>query len=276
MDDLTHAFYDTYAQRLRTQPEAPRSAMMALAERFFRPGDVVLDVGAGSGRDTAALRTLGIHAFGVEPNAPMRALALATHPELEGYIRDAGLPALHRPFEDLHPQGFDGVVCSAVLMHIGPEDLVEALAGLAASLKPTSQGEDGSRESRDSGHSSDSQDLHKSRDSQDLHHSSDSSPRRDSRGSTGALLLSLPEMSPDRLQHQRDPDGRLFFNHSPPHVIHILQQHGMTLAAHEISDAVLASSGTRWHSLAFIQASRPAQADGPLSPQRQRGGSPLR
>ncbi|ALV07875.1 class I SAM-dependent methyltransferase [Roseateles depolymerans] len=230
MDDLTHAFYDTYAQRLRTHPEAPRSAMMALAERFFRPGDVVLDVGAGSGRDTAALRALGIQAFGVERNAPMRALALATHPELEGCIRDAGLPALHRPFEDLHPQGFDGVVCSAVLMHIGPEDLVEALAGLAALLKPTAQGQDGS-----SG-------------------SSDSSTPRDSRGSAGVLLLSLPEMSPDRLQHHRDPDGRLFFNHPPSQVMHTLQQHRMTLAAHEISDAVLTTSGTRWHSLAFIQA----------------------
>lgn len=93
------------------------------------------------------------------------------------------------------------------------------------------------------------------------------------------MLLSLPEMAADRLHHHRDFDGRLFFNHAPPLVMHTLQRHGLTLAAHEVSDAVLASSGTRWHSLAFVQVvqgERPAQADGPLSPQRQRGGSPLR
>lgn len=258
MDDRTHAFYDGYAERLRTQPEAPRSAMMALAERFLCPGDVVLDVGAGSGRDTAALRAMGIRAFGVEPNAPMRALALATHPELAECIREGGLPALQRPFQDLHPEGFDGVVCSAVLMHIGSDDLVEALAALAALLKPP--GEDG----------------------EGSHGSAGTFETFGTLGPSGcvrpfgALLLSLPDMSADRLDHHRDPDGRLFFNHAPPLVIHTLQRHGLTLAAHEISDAVLASSGTRWHSLAFVQGQRPSQADGPLSPQRQRGGSPLR
>ncbi|MBB3194016.1 hypothetical protein [Roseateles terrae] len=67
------------------------------------------------------------------------------------------------------------------------------------------------------------------------------------------LLLSLPEMSPDRLIDHRDPDGRLFFNHHPQHVIELLQPHGLTLCVHEISDAVLASTGTRWHSLAFAR-----------------------
>lgn len=222
MDDLTHAFYDAYADRLKSLPEARRSAMMTLAERFFRPGDVVLDVGAGSGRDVAALRSLGMEAVGVEPNAPMRDHALATHPELAGWVRDGGLPILGHPFQELYPQGFDAVVCSAVLMHIPPTELPAALAALVAVLKS------------DAGANA-------------VVGVQKTAPR-------GTLLLSLPEMSADQLHQHRDPDRRLFFNHPPSLVADIVAQHGLTLATHEISDAVLACTGTRWHSLALLRA----------------------
>ncbi|MBB3194015.1 class I SAM-dependent methyltransferase [Roseateles terrae] len=97
MDAATDLFYGTYAERLRAQPESPRSAMMTLAERCFRRGDVILDVGAGSGRDTAALRALGMEAVGVEPNEAMRAGAIAAHPDLADQLRPGGLPAWGSP-----------------------------------------------------------------------------------------------------------------------------------------------------------------------------------
>jgi SAM-dependent methyltransferase len=270
MDRATDQFYRAYAERLQAQQESPRSAMMALAERFFRPGDVVLDVGAGSGRDTAALRALGVAAVGVEPNDAMRARAIAAHPDLLHHLRPGGLPDLGQPFADRYPDGFDGVVCSAVLMHIEPTALAQALHALAFVLRPsTSRRVPGASKRSALADRSTLQDRSAQRRTSALPETSASRETAASWDTSASLcapatqiasaaapqhlLLSLPEMAPDRLIDHRDPDDRLFFNHAPQHVIELLQPHGLTLCVHEISDAVLAATGTRWHSLAFAR-----------------------
>lgn len=252
MDTGTDLFYGTYAEQLRARPESPRSAMMAFAERFFRPGEIILDVGAGSGRDTAALRALGVEAVGVEPNEAMRARAMASHPDLADQLRPGGLPALGQPFADRYPEGFDGVVCSAVLMHIEPTALAEALHALASVLRPNAGRQVLSASMRSA--LPDRSALRETSASQEAPASQcDAAPQIASAAAVQHLLLSLPEMSPDRLTDHRDPDDRLFFNHAPQHIIELLQPHGLTLCVHEISDAVLAATGTRWHSLAFAR-----------------------
>ncbi len=247
MDAETDLFYDAYAEQLRQRPEAARSAMMALAERFFREGDVILDVGAGSGRDTAALRALGMAAVGVEPNDAMRARAIAAHPELAGHLRSGGLPALGQPFADRYPDGFDGVVCSAVVMHIEPAALGNAMEALACVLRP------GGSQERGHGATGPSAVRETTAVRETAAVPSGPAPPTVSTIATQHLLLSVPEMSHDRLLDNRDPDGRLFFNHAPQRLIDLLEPHGLTLCAHEVSDAVLAASGTRWHSLAFAR-----------------------
>ena len=125
----TEAFYDDWAAN---GEEAPRSAMSRRFEAAFAPGARVLDVGCGKGRDLVALLDMGFDGFGVEPNDAMRARALARDPRVAGRITAASLPALGRPFGG----GFDAVVCSAVLMHVAPAALPDALAALAAVLAP--------------------------------------------------------------------------------------------------------------------------------------------
>ena len=125
----TNAFYDDWAAN---GAENPRSAMSHHFERAFAPGGRVLDVGCGKGRDLVALLDMGFDACGIEPHAAMRAQALARDARVPGRVADATLPHLGQPFGG----GFDGVVCSAVLMHVAPDALPASLAALAALLVP--------------------------------------------------------------------------------------------------------------------------------------------
>lgn len=125
----TAAFYDRWAS---AGEEAPRSAMSRHFGSAFAPGARVLDVGCGKGRDVVALLDMGFEAFGVEPNDAMRAHAIARDARLPGRIAAAALPELGVPFGG----GFDGVVCSAVLMHLSADALPAALAAIAAVLRP--------------------------------------------------------------------------------------------------------------------------------------------
>jgi SAM-dependent methyltransferase len=92
----------------------------------------VLDVGAGSGRDLAVLRRMGFDAYGVEPNDTMRAHALRIHPELAGRLQPGALPEIGFPFGG----GFDGILCSAVVMHLPPADLPRCAESLRALVNP--------------------------------------------------------------------------------------------------------------------------------------------
>ena len=125
----TTAFYDRWAV---SGEEAELSAMSRHFEASFAPGARVLDVGCGKGRDVVALLDMGYDAFGVEPNDAMRARALARDARLPGRIESAALPALGQPFGG----GFDGVVCSAVLMHLADEALPASLVALSSVLRP--------------------------------------------------------------------------------------------------------------------------------------------
>ena len=125
----TTAFYDAWAA---DGPENPRSAMSHRFEPAFAPGARVLDVGCGKGRDVVALLDMGFDAYGVEPNDAMRAQALARDPRMHERIAAAALPELGLPFGG----GFDGLVCSAVLMHVAADRLPATFAALASALKP--------------------------------------------------------------------------------------------------------------------------------------------
>lgn len=135
MDARTQAFYDRYATT-GVQTESPRSALLPHALRWLPVGSTVLDVGAGAGRDVAALIEAGRPAWGVEPHDGMRGEAEGLFPVTRGRLRAASLPELGRPWADARPQGFDAVVCSAVLMHVAPAQLPRALASMVEQLGP--------------------------------------------------------------------------------------------------------------------------------------------
>jgi SAM-dependent methyltransferase len=101
-------------------------------ERFFRPGERVLVVGSGSGRELLALTTMGYQAIGVEPATlasaiARRVLAARGHPcdVIDGFIEDVALPG-----------AFDVIVFSSYAYGLIPESRrrIDVLRKVAAHL----------------------------------------------------------------------------------------------------------------------------------------------
>lgn len=92
VDAQTLAYYQTAGQKLAHRYEGVGSSVAEYFHVAFPTGSRVLDVGAGSGRDLAALRAAGYESYGVEPSAQLREAAVLHHPELAQRLVEAALP----------------------------------------------------------------------------------------------------------------------------------------------------------------------------------------
>jgi SAM-dependent methyltransferase len=131
MDRKTSDFYDRYASEGAPQ-EARESAISRYFSVAFSNGSRVLDVGSGSGRDLETLLKQGYDAYGVEPNASMRSLAMQINPELRDRLLPGTLPNIGQPFGGQ----FNGILCGAVLMHITDPDLAGTMNSMRGLLMP--------------------------------------------------------------------------------------------------------------------------------------------
>ncbi|MCX7931704.1 MAG: methyltransferase domain-containing protein [Rhodovarius sp.] len=98
------------------------------------PPGLVLDVGAGSGRDAAWFAARGFEVIAVEPAANLRGEAARLHPSPATRWFDDRLPSLAA----VHRLGlaFDLIWLSGVWMHLPPEERRRAMRRLATLLKP--------------------------------------------------------------------------------------------------------------------------------------------
>lgn len=131
MDEATLSRYQAHADEYARRYESIAPPHLSRFASAFAAGGRILDVGFGSGRDLAALLQAGFNAYGIEPVEALRALALKTHPELAGRIDAGTLPRVGRPFAG----EFDGLLCSAVLMHLRDEELFDAAYALRSLLR---------------------------------------------------------------------------------------------------------------------------------------------
>jgi 2-polyprenyl-3-methyl-5-hydroxy-6-metoxy-1,4-benzoquinol methylase len=131
MDQSTLKFYSDNAAQVAERYESVVSNLSAHFVDAFSNGGRILDIGCGSGRDLAVLHQLGFDCYGVDPTPEFVAIAQHTHPELVGRIELGELPDLKNPFGS----DFDGVLCSAVLMHIDIEQLSATAAAIKSCLK---------------------------------------------------------------------------------------------------------------------------------------------
>ena len=133
VDQATGNYYARHAAEVAARYGAMDTK--GTRERFgeaFGGGGRIVDVGSGSGRDVAALLAMGFDAYGFEPVAEMRAECLRSYPELAGRILTQSLPLPAEP--ELEGQ-YDGVLCSAVFMHVPEAERFDAAFSLKRLLR---------------------------------------------------------------------------------------------------------------------------------------------
>lgn len=131
MDTQTLSYYSIHADEVARRYE---SAPSSLADRFpqaFVTGGRILDIGCGSGRDLAELARQGFLPYGIDGTPELVRLAQEIHPELKGRVVEGILPGAELPFGG----NFDGVLCSAVLMHLEQGHLPDVVAFIKDCMK---------------------------------------------------------------------------------------------------------------------------------------------
>ncbi len=93
----------------------------------------ILDVGAGTGRDAAALAARGHPVVAAEPTAELRAHGQRIHGVHAVDWVDDALPDLPLPH---HPGRFDAVFATAVWMHLDAEERLRSIVRIASLLMP--------------------------------------------------------------------------------------------------------------------------------------------
>ncbi len=91
----------------------------------------VLDIGCGSGRDMRLLQKLGICSDGVDPCEAFVKHARCANNQSSFSVNVDSLPAL----STVSDCAYDGVLCSAVLMHVPEEELFDSVFGIRRVLK---------------------------------------------------------------------------------------------------------------------------------------------
>lgn len=129
-------WYDANAEdvSLRYESVAAETVHGWLVDLLPSAPALVLDVGAGTGRDAAWLASRGLEVVAVEPSGPMLSGAqrLHTSPSIR-WISDS-LPGLDKLFR--LGLSFDLILLSAVWMHVPPADQARAFRKLITLLKP--------------------------------------------------------------------------------------------------------------------------------------------
>lgn len=109
------SFEDVHADVLDLLPPPPARA---------------LDIGAGTGRDAAALSARGYQVTAIEPTAEFRAIGQSLHENAAIAWMDDALPHL----SDV-PGSFDLIMLSAVWMHLDADERRQAMARVAGMLR---------------------------------------------------------------------------------------------------------------------------------------------
>ena len=128
--------YGAEADRLAEQYESVDFAALhgAVLPLLPAPPARVCDIGAGTGRDAAALARLGHRVVAVEPTPELRAHGQRLHADAGIEWVDDSLPDLAR----LQSRGdrFDLVMLVAVLMHLDDRERRSAVAAIAGLVAP--------------------------------------------------------------------------------------------------------------------------------------------
>ncbi|MFI9719655.1 class I SAM-dependent methyltransferase [Streptomyces sp. NPDC052396] len=132
----SNAGYAAEADRLAVQYESVSFAHVHrhTLHLFPDPPGRVLDIGAGTGRDAAALAARGHRVVAAEPTAELRAHGQRLHADQDIEWLDDALPEL--PLLTARDERFDLILASAVWMHLDPARRRTAMARVTGLLAP--------------------------------------------------------------------------------------------------------------------------------------------
>ncbi len=102
--------------------------------RYLPERGRVLEIGCGSGRDSAYLMREGFDITAIDASAQMLETAHVYHPELRGHLRQESLPLSAE--SRILGEKFDGVVSIATFMHIPEHDIFECASQIRDLLNP--------------------------------------------------------------------------------------------------------------------------------------------
>jgi SAM-dependent methyltransferase len=124
--------YNTYAKKFveNYQSRIPVTARK-FADAFFVSRGMTLDLGCGSGRDSAWLADQGYTVRGADPSTGMLKEATTAYSALTIEFYEDSLPELANTHDDF----YDNIFCNAVFMHIRQDDLYKSAKNLALKLK---------------------------------------------------------------------------------------------------------------------------------------------
>lgn len=133
MDAQTETFYATHSAQLAAAYNSGEVAGDLVA--CFADHQKILDLGCGAGRDLAALLCAGKDAYGVDP-VPAMIQAAETHLANLGLLSEKRLFMASVSDLSIFADGaFDGLLCSAVLMHLPEEKLFDAVYAIRRVLR---------------------------------------------------------------------------------------------------------------------------------------------
>src|SRR5581483_5888184 len=131
-EQKTLAFYDKEAEKFMTSSTKDNTPSFWDAElkefNKLLPCGRILDIGAGKGREARFFIEAGYDYVGCEPAEKMRVALENTFPNHE-FIKET-IYDWHLP-----PESYDGFWCSAMLLHIPPQNLEFVLQAIKAPMK---------------------------------------------------------------------------------------------------------------------------------------------
>ncbi|HRZ27110.1 MAG TPA: methyltransferase domain-containing protein [Spirochaetota bacterium] len=123
MDSKTTTYYSTHVKDTAELYGSNRGeGISRYFSTAFIPGTRILDIGSGTGRDLSILLSLGYDAYGVDASQEMADYSLSHTPALKERVRVGAIPSEKPLYEKL----FNGILCSAMLMHLPDELLFDA------------------------------------------------------------------------------------------------------------------------------------------------------
>ncbi len=137
MTSSTIAYYDSCADELiERYDSADMSKLHTVFDRYIQPGQKVLDIGFGSGRDMLYLKGKGVDLFGIDGSEAFVRHFKEQHLSQKPIVFHSILPDIALPKE--HEHSFDAVYSVATWMHLPKEVHFEAIESMKHFLKTDS------------------------------------------------------------------------------------------------------------------------------------------